>query len=204
MRRTREQTADSKARILATAARLLRERGVDGVSIADVMEAAGMTQGGFYRHFTSKSDMVAAATRYAFDDIARRYDDKQRDSGPQAALRDYVDVYLSQGHLDTPGVGCPMAAFGSDAGRLPDVLGPEFESGAARLIERVAASLPSNQDGDGEAERDEAIRRLAMLVGTVIVARAIGDRPLREEVVAACKNGLARSMAPGTGTVHAR
>jgi TetR/AcrR family transcriptional repressor of nem operon len=195
MRRTREQTAESKAKILTTAARLLRERGVDGVSIADVMEAAGMTHGGFYRHFASKNDMVAAATRYAFDDIAQRYDDKQREAGSQNALRDYVDVYLSQEHIDNPGFGCPMAAFGSDAGRLSGVIGPEFESGAVRLIERVAASLPPNPDGDDETDSAEAIRRLTMLVGTVIVARAIGDRPLREQVVAACKLGLARPLA---------
>jgi TetR/AcrR family transcriptional repressor of nem operon len=195
MRKTKEQTAESKARIVNTAGKLLRERGVEGASLADVMQAAGMTQGGFYRHFASKNDMLVAATRQAFDDITGQFDTKRREAGPEAALQDYVDVYLSAGHLANPGLGCPMAAFGSDAGRLPDVLGAEFERGAASLVERVAASLASGPDGANGQDRAEAIRRLTMLVGTVIVARAIGERPLRDEIFAACRQGLDQRRA---------
>lgn len=188
MRKTKQQTAESKAKIVNTAGRLLRERGVDGASLADVMQAAGMTQGGFYRHFGSKNDMLVAATRQAFDDIIDRFDAKRREAGPEGALKDYTDVYLSPGHIANPGLGCPMAAFGSDAGRLPGVLGPEFERGAASLIERVAASLPSGSTGDDSDRRAEAIRQLTMLVGTVIVARAIGAGPLFDEIIAASRH----------------
>lgn len=190
MRRTKEQTAESKSRILSTAARLLRERGVEGVSIADVMEAAGMTQGGFYRHFSSKNDLLAAATRYAFDSITQLYDVTRDAAGSEAALRDYVETYVSKAHIDHPGLGCPMAAFGSDAGRITDVLGPEFNRGAASLIDRVSTSLAETPNGSGKPARAVAIEKLLLMVGTVVVARVLNEEGLRNEVLSAARSYL--------------
>ncbi|CCE00849.1 TetR family transcriptional regulator [Bradyrhizobium sp. STM 3809] len=190
MRKTREQTAESKAKIVDTAARLLRERGVAGASIADVMAAAGMTQGGFYRHFTSKNDMLAAATRHAFTAMAGGMDRDTDAGSPEAALAAYVARYLSPEHIAHPGEGCPAAGFGADAGRMPDVLGAEFAEGAEQLITRVAAGLVARGLAELEA-RAEAIRTLTMLVGTVVIARALGASPLRDEIVAAAREKLA-------------
>jgi TetR/AcrR family transcriptional repressor of nem operon len=190
MRKTREQTAESKAKIVDTAARLLRERGVAGASIADVMAAAGMTQGGFYRHFASKNDMLAAATRHAFAAMARGIDRDRDAGGPEAALAAYVARYLSREHIAHPGMGCPAAGFGADAGRMPDVLGTEFTDGAEQLITRVAAGLIARGVAEHDA-RAEAIRTLMMLVGTVVMARALGASPLQDEVIAAATAALA-------------
>jgi len=188
MRKTREQTAESKAKIIETAARLLRERGVEGASIADVMAAAGMTQGGFYRHFSSKNDMLAAATRHAFGAMAADFD-RERD-GADAALQAYVARYLSRDHIEHPGLGCPAAGFGCDAGRMPDILGGEFADGAEQLVTRVAAGLVAQGMPAADA-RAEAIRTLAMLIGTVVIARALGPSPLQNEIVAATQAKLA-------------
>lgn len=193
MRKTRKEAAESRTRIVETAARLLRERGIDGASIADVMEAAGMTQGGFYRHFASKNEMLTCATGYAFDEIDRRFDRNEEHGSPKAALAAYVSDYLSSQHIENRGLGCPVAAFGCDAGRLTDVLGAVFAEGAERLITKTAGAMPS-EAGPGAA-RAEAIRMLTMLVGTVIIARAIGPCDLRREILEACKGAPVISSA---------
>ena len=186
MRRSREATAESKARIVATASRMLRRRGLEGASIADVMEAAGMTHGGFYKHFSSKDELNAAAVRAAFAEIADRFDARECEKGSDAAIAAYVDEYLSSAHLERPEFGCPVAALGADAGRRPQALAPEFKAGAEALIDRL-----SRFEGNGRtdaAARARAIRRLAMLVGAVVVARAVGPDALRDEIIAGVAN----------------
>ena len=194
MRRSREATAQSKARILSAASKIVRERGIDATSVADVMEAAGMTNGGFYRHFRSKNEMIAMAIRAAFNEIADRYDCRSEQKGAEAAISAYVKEYLSEAHLEHPGHGCPMASAGAEAGRNGDVFAEEFVAGAEELIKRLA-----DGSGVGDAERAKAIRCLATLVGAVVIARAVGRGALREEILAACNpdlSGLADGPQP--------
>ena len=119
MRMSREAADESKARIVATASKLLRARGLEGASIADVMAAAGMTHGGFYKHFETKDDLNAAAVGAAFGEIVDRFDARERADGVEAAIRTYAEEYLSSGHIERPDLGCPVAALGADAGRRP-------------------------------------------------------------------------------------
>jgi len=174
MRMSRDATAQSKRRIVEVASTMARERGWEATAIADVMSAAGMTHGGFYKHFASKDDLAAAAVRRAFADVVERFDRRaSRDGGP-AAIAAYRRDYLSPSHVDDPGRGCPIAALGPDAFRHADALASEFAAGAEALIARCA--------GDSTA----AIRDLVMLVGAVVVARAVGPGALREKILAAC------------------
>jgi TetR/AcrR family transcriptional repressor of nem operon len=188
MRMSREATAQSKARILSAAVKMVRERGVDTTSVADVMQAAGMTNGGFYRHFRSKDEMIAMAIRAAFDEIADRFDRQLRKNGAAAAIDAYVDEYLSERHLKHPGYGCPIAAVGTDAGRSGGVFTEEFVAGTEEVIKRLSAR--SGGSARAASERTEAIRRLAMLVGAVVIARAVGRGALRNEIFAACNQDL--------------
>jgi TetR/AcrR family transcriptional repressor of nem operon len=181
MRMSREATAQSRERILTAASKMVRERGVEATSIADVMQAAGMTNGGFYRHFRSKDEMIAAAIRAAFDEITDRFDRRLRQHGAAAAVAAYVDEYLSVLHLEHPGRGCPVAALGTDAGRSHGAFAEEFIVGAKKLIERL-----SDVSGPGAPERADAIRRLVTLVGAVVIARAVGPGILRDEIINAC------------------
>ena len=190
MRVSREAAAESKARVVAAASKMLRERGFEPSSIADVMHAAGMTHGGFYKHFGSKNDLVREAVRAAFADVIGRFDRRSAESGHAAALAAYLTEYLSPGHVVEPGVGCPVAALGADAGRQSDWLGPEFAAGAEALIERVAGSAKRSLAGEEPQVRAVAIRTLAQLVGAVVVARAVGGGPLRDEVLASCAEGV--------------
>ena len=179
MRKSKEATAESRKRIVAKASQLLRARGLEGTSVADVMHAAGMTHGGFYKHFASKDELSDLAARAAFEEIAARFDERERREGRAAARKAYVADYLSPAHIDRPEAGCPVAAFGADAGRRPEALASAFAEGAEMLIHRLA----STQDATGRAD---AMRKLAALVGGLVVARAVGKGNLREEILAAC------------------
>jgi len=189
MRVSREAAAESKARIVAAASKMLRARGLEGASIAEVMAAAGMTHGGFYKHFATKDDLNAAAVGAAFGEIVDLFDTRKSASGVGAAIRSYIEEYLSTGHIERPDVGCPVAALGADAGRGPEALSAEFAAGAEALIVRLSRSAPD--DAEREKARADAIRTLATLVGAVVIARAVGAGPLREEVLAACAAQLA-------------
>ena len=129
------------------------------------MHEAGMTHGGFYKHFSSKDELADLAARAAFEEIAGRFDERNREQGIDAAQRAYFDEYLSIAHIEHPEAGCPVSAFGVDAGRHPNALASAFADGAEMLIARIAS-------GDS-SRRPDAIRKLTMLVGAVIVARAV-------------------------------
>jgi TetR/AcrR family transcriptional regulator, transcriptional repressor for nem operon len=184
MRKSRKATAQTKARILTAAAKMVRERGVDATSVADVMRAAGMTNGGFYRHFQSKDEMIALAIRAGFDDIADRFDRRLRQNGAAAAIEAYVEEYLSERHLENPGCGCPIAGAATDAARFRGVFAEEFVDGTEKLIRRL--SKCSSGDDTPSVARVQAMRCLAMLVGAVLIARATGRGSLRKEIIAAC------------------
>src|SRR5271165_485249 len=184
MRMSREAAAVSKARIVATASKMLRARGLEGASIADVMAAAGMTHGGFYKHFATKDDLNAAAVSAAFGEILDRFDARKCAGGVEAAIRAYAEEYLSTEHVERPDLGCPVAALGADAGRRPEALSAEFSAGAEALLERLSRSSPEGAPHD--AARAQSTRRLATLVVAVVVARAVGPGALPDEVLPAC------------------
>lgn len=177
MRKSKDAAAESRRRIVEAASRLLRARGLEGTSVADMMHAAGMTHGGFYKHFASKDDVSAQAARTAFDEITERFDARALKDGREGARAAYFAEYLSRAHLDHPERGCPVAAFGADAARRPQALAAAFAAGAEALIGRVAET-------ENAAGRAEAIRRLAAAVGAIVVARAVGEGPLCEEILA--------------------
>ncbi|TNC09687.1 TetR family transcriptional regulator, partial [Methylobacterium terricola] len=108
MRVTREQFQENRRRILDAAGRLFREKGFAAVTVAEVMEAAGLTHGGFYGHFASKEDLAAQA-------LAGALAPAPREPGAAPDLAGFVAAYLSAAHRDRPGAGCALAALGSEA-----------------------------------------------------------------------------------------
>lgn len=179
MRVSREEAQASRKRIIHEAARLMREKGISATSVADVMTAAGMTTGGFYKHFGSKDDLTAAAVGAAFDSIIAPLQRSVQKSGFSTARAAYFRTYLSEAHLRTPGKGCPIAAMGTDGGREADLLGEAFTRGVEDILDVLGAG---NSKAD---ERASLIRQMATLVGAMVLARAVGEGELREEVLAA-------------------
>ncbi|MFC7532906.1 TetR/AcrR family transcriptional regulator [Actinoplanes sp. GCM10030250] len=166
------QAAQNRERIVATAARMFRERGIAGVSVADVMAETGLTHGGFYKHFASKDALVAEAVGRAFREQAGALPD-----GREALL----DAYLSPDHRDHPGGGCPSAGFGGDVARA--IGGGGTRAAYAKGVEGFATHLGPGGEPD--------LAALSTMVGAMILARATAGTDLSDRILYAARAALA-------------
>lgn len=189
MRASQEDKDKSHARIVASASRLLRERGLGGASVGDIMKAAGMTHGGFYKHFESKEALVEAAMETAFNKFLKVLETGE----PEQAVASYRALYLSDDHKNHPGFGCPIASVGPEIARMPARLKEVF--GAS--VKRAVTALARVMKGPGSAREAAAFREFSMLVGAIVIARASDDETARS-VLEACRTGSAR----GAGSVQ--
>ncbi|HTW85539.1 MAG TPA: helix-turn-helix domain-containing protein [Candidatus Sulfotelmatobacter sp.] len=181
MKVTREQAQANHERIVDAAAVLFRERGFEGVGVAEIMERAGLTHGGFYGHFGSKDELAAAACTRA---VQTRRDAwaPLLEENPEAALATFVRTYLSEGHRTHRGSGCPFAALAGEAPRQAPPVRRAFADGLRGYVERFANLVPGRS---AAARRRKAIAVLSGLVGALTLARAVDDRALAGEILAA-------------------
>jgi TetR/AcrR family transcriptional repressor of nem operon len=185
MKVTKAQVQENRARIVEMASILFRERGYDGVGVAELMAAAGLTHGGFYKHFKSKADLMAEAAAEGLAQSAANTADMN--------LVGFVNQYLSRQHRDAPGNGCTMAALCGDAARQPESIKAVFAAG----IERRLAILESGDTGEEEHAKREAramtIDTIAHAVGAIILSRACpDDSPLADEILEICRARILR------------
>jgi TetR/AcrR family transcriptional repressor of nem operon len=182
MRVSQQQMDVSHERIVEGAARLFRERGVRATSVADAMNAAGLTHGGFYRHFRTKDDLVAEALRQAFESFASPLEKSQKVEPPDQVAAGFKARYLSDEHVANPGAGCPMPALAGELARESAQIKAEFSAGLQRVLDVLAQS----HRGTDSDRRDAAARELAMLVGAVVLARA-SEPAVGASVLNACR-----------------
>lgn len=177
----------SHERIVEAAARAIRRGGFSGVGVADIMKEAGLTHGGFYAHFESRDALLAEALERAGRDSAERIakSSAHRQAKGASAFKALVDGYLAEAHLASPESGCPVAALASEMPRQA----PEVRQAAAQrvrnLVTRVEAVLPP------AAPPDSAGLVAAQLVGTLQLARALGDNAQGKALLAAARRSLA-------------
>jgi TetR/AcrR family transcriptional regulator, transcriptional repressor for nem operon len=179
MRRSKEQTADTRQRIIKETATLIREKGLERASVANLMDAAGMTHGGFYKHFPSKDELVTEAIATIFRE---HHNGLLGDSEAQRkrAMRSYIEAYLSLGHIYTLGEGCAVAALASDVVKLSGAAQDAMMKGTKETINRLAELI--NQPKQ-EQRQLQAIELFCTLVGTIVVARALSGEPTIQEKV---------------------
>ncbi|UPJ57763.1 TetR/AcrR family transcriptional regulator [Bradyrhizobium sp. 192] len=183
MRVSKEQAAKNRERILDTASRLMRERGISGMGVDALAEAAGMTHGSLYSQFGSKERLVEEAVAHAIAAKAQEF--------PEAfALDDYVSDYLSPAHRDDPASGCPFAALACEISRQSSGVRERFTAGV-----RNAVALMSGRMGSSLKPRqreDKALAATASLVGALVLARAVNDSKLSDDVLRATRDSLSR------------
>ena len=188
---SRAETEKNRELILDAAAKLFRERGFDGVSVADLMAEAGLTHGGFYGHFPSKEALQTEAFARAAERSRERWQKVgEKNQDPAQTRRAIVNYYLSPGHRDHPGGGCAMAALANDVAR--DGAGAETRQAYAASVARWAAMFGSLQSGDGASAEDraETLTDLATLVGALILARATKGSAISKEILEAAHDRL--------------
>jgi TetR/AcrR family transcriptional repressor of nem operon len=188
--RKKQETHD---RIVKMAAAAIREHGYDGVSVADIMDQAGLTHGGFYAHFPSRDAMLAEAIdRAAADSLDQlaRAPDAAPDHEPLAAV---VDAYLSDAHLVAPRSGCTIAALGTETRRQT----PEVRKVATRRVREFADLIARQLPGWGEpGAHEDALGVMSCLVGSLVIARMVDDPALADAVRAAAARAIDKATSP--------
>src|SRR5215813_2606555 len=183
----RDHKSQTRDRIVATAARALRAKGIAGVGVADVMSTAGLTHGGFYAHFKSKDELLSEAIEHANRKTLAGLSGRAESADAGASLRAVVDAYLSPRHAAQPEVGCPVAAIGSEGARA----GGKVRRNLARTIRARVAWLRDMIPASGRDE--QAVGAMACMVGGLIIARALAPKEA-EEVLEACREFLHRAL----------
>ena len=194
---SKEQAVQNRRAIVAAAAKLFRERGVDGVGVAELMKAAGFTQGGFYNHFESKealvAEVLAAEMSKGAAGLVRRVQ-----AAPKAAARleHQINYYLSREHRGNIEGGCAIAGFSGDTPRLSVDAQSQFAVGLDDIISILAgliAEAPSKPAvEDRRTLREQAISLYAQLVGALVLSRAVAgtDAALADEVLESNRRSL--------------
>ncbi|RDJ24101.1 TetR family transcriptional regulator [Bosea caraganae] len=186
MKVSREQAAENRERIIEVAGRLFRERGFDGIGVADLMKAAGLTHGGFYGHFKSKEDLIAQASARAHAGTCEAWSQTADRLGGEA-FAVLASQYLSVAHRDNPGMGCAFAALGSEAGRQGEAVRSVFSQGLEGFVGVLSRILPGRS---AAARRRKALAAMAQMVGALAIARAVDDEALSKEILAAAREDL--------------
>jgi TetR/AcrR family transcriptional repressor of nem operon len=178
-------------RIVRTAAAAIRKHGFQGISVADLMQEAGLTHGGFYAHFESRDAMLAEALDAAASESLDRLSKAADDAKPDQALDATMDFYLSDRHVDTPERGCTLAALGSETVRQR----PEVRRVATRRVREMADLIERQMSGWGKTDRHEdALGVMSTLVGALLIARAVDDPQLSKQIRTAAKRLVARRV----------
>ena len=181
----------TRRRIVEAAAEALRRHGVDGVSVADIMRQAGLTHGGFYAHFRSKDELVAAALRHAGRQSRERVTAAFGDRPEDATLLALAESYLTRQHAEHPERGCPLAALGPEVARGD---GPARQT-YAEMARTHAAWLAERAPGVGPAARErQALGGLAAMIGGLVLARAATDPGEAEHVLASVRAFLGDAL----------
>jgi TetR/AcrR family transcriptional repressor of nem operon len=180
VRRSKTEKAVTHSKIVAVAAKRFRELGLEGIGVADVMEEAGSSVGGFYKHFESRDELVIEALAEAFKDLDRW---EQEAEDLPALLR----FYLGEEHCDCPGTGCAITALAGDVRHASTGIRTVFTQ---RVKHSLGYSADRLKGGDAASRRARAILLLSAGIGGLSLARAVNDKALSREILVALRDQL--------------
>ena len=173
----KEHKQATRQRIIETAGRRLRQDGIDGSGVATLMADAGLTNGAFYAHFSSKEDLVATAVA---DQLREQLESLSAVAPGRAGVEQFVRAYLSAGHRDNPADGCPSAALLDEIGRSTDAINRAYTDGLLAVTDDIVAHLDPQ---DKPSARVKALSVFTMMIGTLQLSRALADRRLADAVL---------------------
>jgi len=179
MGHSKAQKTKTHKRIISIASKRFREKGLARVGIAELMKEAGLTVGGFYKHFDSRDDLVAEAVSSAFGGWKRRVD-AAKAGGPSVSLAKLIDDYLDEAHRDNPGTGCAFSALAPEIARSDKQTRALTSEQVRNDIQLIAGLLPGK---DKSRARSRAILTFSALVGAMSLACAVSDEGLSREIL---------------------
>ena len=194
MRKSREEAARTRERIIEAAADEFRRNGIATTGLAELMAAAGLTHGGFYKHFTSKDQLVAEACELAIGSLAKWFVTTPSPEGKRSELQTLAAGYLSAGHRDNPSGGCPFAALGSELVRADENTRKVATTGLLRII-----ALLAQQYGDIRADdaKRQGLVAFSTLVGALTLARLVTDPKLSNLILREAARSVGASKPAG-------
>lgn len=209
-RRSQQDKAESHERIVDIAAARIRQDGTATPSVAEIMQAAGLTHGGFYKHFDSRDDLIAEAVDRTFADsqtATAAVIDEAEDP-----LKAFVEWYVSTEHRDNPASGCGVVSLGAEASRADPRVRAAYTAQVKRYLVQLEQLLGGEGEGEGEGGGDgdggtdgaadpdarrQATVMLATLVGAVLVSRAVDDPALSDEIIGDVRAAIVRTRGAG-------
>lgn len=200
MRKSKAEAAETRHRIVRTAADEFRVKGIEGAGLAGLMASAGLSHGGFYRHFASKDQLIAEAFSAAAASVKDKLGAFAADAEPGHGLEATVFGYLSAAHRDDPTFGCPIAALGSELVRQDPALRADATRHLEELVDLISAQLKRPSSA---ASRRKALSVLSTMVGALTLSRLVTDHDLSEAILEQAANdilarqGASRASAKG-------
>src|SRR3984957_20534616 len=185
---SKSDKAETDTRIVKVAARRFRERGLEGIGVADVMKEAGVTVGGFYKHFGSRDELVVEALATAFKDL----DVWEEHTTDMAKL---LQNYLTEAHRDAPGTGCAIAALLGDMTRGSKSARALYTERVKRSVAFTSTLLPSSHSLN---KRGSALLTLSALLVAMTLSRAVSDPHMSREILHRVRDELIGLVKPGS------
>jgi TetR/AcrR family transcriptional repressor of nem operon len=193
MRYSVQQKQETRERIVRAASQHFRERGWDGVAIADLMSKLNLTHGGFYRHFDSKEQLLAEAIAKSFEDVRAMFTGAVEQAPPGGKLKVLIERYLSLEHCANPDSGCPVAALASEIARYPRAVRVKIDRAMRDHIKKIAGFLP----GETEKERQRnCLVLISGMSGALALARTVADKEMRQSILQAAREFYVKAFCP--------
>jgi TetR/AcrR family transcriptional repressor of nem operon len=190
MRKSKQEAAATRQRIVTAAAAAFRKNGIAATGLSDLMAAAGLTHGGFYRHFDSKDQIVAEACTAAAESLVDRLAASASRKSPQRGLKTIVENYLCAAHRDEPAGGCPLAALGSDIARADERTRAAATQAFLKLVGVIASQFGKTRP---DVARRRALVAAVTMIGALTMSRIVMDSELSAGIIREAKKQLVSS-----------
>jgi TetR/AcrR family transcriptional repressor of nem operon len=191
MRYGPEHKVEIHQKIVKDAARRVRVEGVTGAAVSTVMRDAGLTHGGFYKHFGSKDDLLMESLSEAFREMADRLVQVGEQSQAGTAWKAIVKTYLSSEHCDHTECGCPLAALGPELARVDTAMKPRIAEELVKYKSRMLPFMPGRRTADKERA---FFSIFSTMIGAMEIARILPERAMREKVLVSARDFLLGSF----------
>jgi TetR/AcrR family transcriptional repressor of nem operon len=189
MRKSRKEAAETRQSILEAASVEFRRNGIDETGLAELMGAAGLTHGGFYKHFESKEQVVAESLALGIESMIESWRSTLSSAPPNRGLQTAITEYLSTNHRDDVAAGCPFSALGSEMARSGNPVRVATTTGFLNMVDLIASQLKGMTPA---AARKEALWMFSSMVGAVVMARVVTDPEVSDSILREARKHLVR------------
>ena len=191
MRKSRKETAETRQRIVGAASEEFRRNGIDRTGLSELMAAAGLTHGGFYKHFESKEQVVSESIAFGIESMIQSWRRTLSSAPPDLALQTAITEYLSANHRDDVASGCPLSALASEVTRSGNSVREATTTGFLKMVDLIASQLGGMTRA---AARREALWIFSAMIGAVVMARVVTDPEVSDSILREARKHLVRPL----------